>query len=248
MRYANLIRQFRNWPQYFLHKWGRRTRPVLVFQMRCGISIEVPTQLMVEFKEVFFAGCYGRHLGELGNAANIVDIGANVGFFTLFAASRFPDAHIHSYEPVPANFQQLQANLARNPGLRVHPHPQAVGATAGRLAMHLNCGSQFTTSASLVTDAGGSTIEVECAEFTSVIQRLPEGRCDFLKLDCEGAEYEILYGSAPELLGRIRHLAMECHHRDDDRQNVSAMAAFLEQHQFAVHAHGNMLYANPKPA
>jgi len=248
MRCANLIRQFRNWPLYFLHKWGRRTPPFLVFRMRCGISIEVPTQLIVEFKEVFFADCYGSHLGGLKNVANIVDIGANVGFFTLFAASRFPDASIHSYEPVPANFQQLQANLARNPGLRVHAHQQAVGAKAGRLAMHLNCGSQFTSAASLVTGAGGSSIEVVCVEFASVIQGLPGGECDFLKLDCEGAEYEILYGSTPALLGRIHHLAMECHHRDDARQNIGAMVAFLEQHRFVVHTQGNLVYANPKPA
>lgn len=244
MRYINLIRQFKNWPQYFSHKWGNRSRDLLIFNMRSGVSVEVPAQLMVEFKEVFFSMVYGRHLGVVKRVDTILDIGANVGFFTTFAASQFPEARIFAYEPVPANFLQLQANISRNPGTKAELHNQAVAAQKGQFTMELNDASQFTTSASIVTGKGGKTISVDCVGFDSVISELPGGRCDFLKMDCEGAEYDILFNSSPEILGKIGHIAMECHHLDDARQNAEAMVAYLKEHGFSVHLHGNMVYGN----
>lgn len=242
MRYVNLIREFKNWPDYFLSKWSSRKPASVSFVTRSGISIEVPAQLMVEFKEVFFAQDYARHWQATNQAGHIVDIGANVGFFTLFAAHRCPRALVHSYEPVPANFRQLHANLQRNPNINVVAHQQAVGAKAGSFSMSLNSDLEFTTAARLDHTATGRSIEVECASFSSVIQSLPDGRCDFLKLDCEGAEYEILYGSPGDALAGVRQFAMECHHRDDDLQNTHAMQRFLQRQGFVVYAHGSMLH------
>ena len=56
-----------------------------------------------------------RGLGlDIPDSPTIIDIGANAGFFSLFAASRFPGARIFSYEPIEGNFRQLQRNRDLN--------------------------------------------------------------------------------------------------------------------------------------
>jgi len=57
-------------------------------------------------------------------------------------------------------------------------------------------------------------------------------RCDFLKIDCEGAEYDILYSSSPDVLERVDQIAMEVHHGEGERENIDAMTSFLESRGF----------------
>jgi FkbM family methyltransferase len=70
----------------------------------------------------------------------ILDVGANIGLFSAYAASRCPDARVHAYEPEPANLAQLRATLSAN-GLNEHVqvHAQAVaGAACSSVELHLN--------------------------------------------------------------------------------------------------------------
>lgn len=57
---------------------------------------------------------------------------------------------------------------------------------------------------------------------------------DFLKIDAEGAEYEILYGCDDRIFARIARIALEFHHIDDDRSNGRELKSFLEGKGFVV--------------
>jgi hypothetical protein len=57
-------------------------------------------------------------------------------------------------------------------------------------------------------------------------------RCDLLKMDCEGAEYEILYNCPPDYLRRIDQIAMEVHRGDKEDQNIDALEKFFRQQGF----------------
>ena len=59
-------------------------------------------------------------------------------------------------------------------------------------------------------------------------------RCDFLKLDCEGAEYEIIYAASPKTLARIHRIAMEYHDRVDKVTKAKELVAFLIGHGFRI--------------
>ena len=59
-------------------------------------------------------------------------------------------------------------------------------------------------------------------------------RIDLLKMDCEGAEYEILYSCSSIHLGRISEIRMEYHDLDADQQRVEALARWLEGNGFVV--------------
>ena len=76
----------------------------LVFLTRSGVTIRVPKELYPEFKSIFLREHYLEGLClPLTERPVVVDIGANVGFFSLFAVSKW-GARVFSYEPVKANY------------------------------------------------------------------------------------------------------------------------------------------------
>ena len=71
-------------------------------------------QTSVIFKEVFEDEVYLKHGITLDDGAVVFDVGANIGLFTLFANRKCPTAQIYSFEPLPPNFELLQANVERH--------------------------------------------------------------------------------------------------------------------------------------
>jgi FkbH-like protein/FkbM family methyltransferase len=62
------------------------------------------------YKEVFEDECYLRHGVILRDGATVVDIGANIGLFSLFVMSRFQNSAIYAFEPAPVTYDLLKAN------------------------------------------------------------------------------------------------------------------------------------------
>src|SRR5439155_22097922 len=67
--------------------------------------------------------------------------------------------------------------------------------------------------------------------------------CDFLKIDCEGAEYDIMFHATADTLRRIRHISME-YHDGVTSHSHGELRAFLEKHGFRVQVHGNAAHRN----
>lgn len=59
-------------------------------------------------------------------------------------------------------------------------------------------------------------------------------RCDLLKIDCEGGEYEILYSADPETLARIDRIVCEFNIGQSDGENGEQLAHFLVSHGFHI--------------
>ena len=71
-------------------------------------------QTSIICKEVFEDEVYLKHGITLNDGAVVFDVGANIGLFTLFARRKCPTAQIYSFEPLPPNFELLQANVTRH--------------------------------------------------------------------------------------------------------------------------------------
>jgi FkbM family methyltransferase len=70
------------------------------------------------YSEIFEQGCYERHGIELPQAATVIDVGANVGLFTLRVLERAPGATVYCIEPAPPTFACLAKNVAHFPGVQ----------------------------------------------------------------------------------------------------------------------------------
>ena len=121
----------------------------------------------------------------------ILDIGANVGGFALWAANRWPNSEIFCYEPVPGNFELLKINVSnfKKPGARsrIHVNNFAIGNPT-RTKMFVgrnNCGEASFFDL-------GEQQKTAVAVTTQPPTIMP--RAHILKLDAEGSEIEILTG------------------------------------------------------
>jgi len=140
----------------------------------------------------------------------IVDAGANVGLFACWAAIRNPRARIYAIEPSPDNIGRLVEHLRMN-GLedRVQLFESALSASERTVWLADNPnGSQMRHVTSKPTDGGRTVPALPLAE---VLARVPEERIDFLKVDIEGSEYEVLMAADADQLARVRRISLEYH-------------------------------------
>jgi FkbM family methyltransferase len=237
MRYYHLLRNISNWPLFLAVKFGFTRRNPLFFITRRGIRIEVPRRLLQTFKEIFMDECYMKSLPfPLPENPTIIDIGANAGYFSLFALSRFNGARVFSFEPIPANFRLLQRNRQLNPSLPWFCVQKAVAGDPGDLTLACDVGDELTTSATVMEVDSGKKERI-CVPAVTIQWIMDENglkQCDFLKMDCEGSEYDILYRCSPEILTRIDRIAMEVHEGPRADQNIDAMEAFLRKGGFVT--------------
>lgn len=234
MRLLNLIRNTSNWWVYLPVKLGLSRRDPLVFRSRTGVRIEVPRRLLQTFKEVFMGASYDTwRAGSLRAAPTIVDVGANAGFFSLYMASRFPEARILAFEPVPVNFSLLERNFRANPDRRLTPVNRAVFSSADHITLNYDASDAFTTAASIFENVHGSDeIRVEAISLPQILQEYEIDEIDYLKLDCEGAEYDILYRCPRDSLRKVRQITLEVHEGRGPRESFDDLERFLEGQGF----------------
>lgn len=234
-RYWNLVANIRNWPRYFMAKATGAFRPVRFVTRGRPLRFDVTSKrLYLVFKEVFLTDFYSiaRLVRALPRGAVVVDVGANAGFFSLLLLSRRPDARIHAFEPIAGNHDLFARNIALNASLAgsvTLRHAAVTGAPAESVELFTEPDGATSVTASVFPDFAAEnrrSVRVPAVSLTEILRQLET--VDLLKLDCEGSEYPILYGTPPERLRTVRAIAMEAHDLDGDRRNARAVTAHLE--------------------
>jgi FkbM family methyltransferase len=165
------------------------------------INLEVPDEkgIFIDFLSIFLDDDYGLTEFRKNRISKIVDIGANVGFFSLASRLFFPNSKIHAYEPnldlknyLAHNFSQLNIGL----------YPQAVGYKNGSVKLDLMGDSNQTR----VNESSSGTTKM--VSLDSVVKETG-GNIDLLKMDCEGSEWDILEN--PESLRNVDNVTLEYH-------------------------------------
>jgi FkbM family methyltransferase len=245
-RYLHLFRNISNWWLHFAIKFSLTNADPLLFKTRNNIYVEVPRRILHEFKEIFIEECYVKGLElEVPRRPTVIDIGANAGFFTLFAASRFPGARIFSFEPINSNFKQLQRNRDLNENCHIMIFPKAVFGHPGQVSLSFDPTDSFTTAATVLGkfNEQDNTIQVPCVTLPEIFEDHHLDRCELLKMDCEGSEYSVLYNCPSDYLKRIVQLTIEVHGGSESDQNKESLGNYLRSHGFEIRMGGHMLWA-----
>lgn len=219
-------------------KFGIYNADPILFRTRRGILVEVPQRLLQTFKEIFMDECYMDELKlHFHDNITVIDIGANAGFFTLFAASRFNCSKVLAYEPIPSNFKQLVQNRGLNADCNIECFQKAVAGHSGTVEIMFDPDDSFTTNATIFQKPHkhNQVIHVPSITLSDIFSKHSIKRCDLLKMDCEGAEYDIIYNCPLECLSRIDQIAMEVHGGSESRQNIDSLEAYLNEQRFTTH-------------
>jgi len=191
-------------------------------QLRNGLKLDLRPGTSDRFSvfEVFVRSAYARGPTEIFPGATVVDVGANIGCFTLYAASKAgPAGKVIAVEPMPHVYDRLKHNVALNGLAHVSPICAAVAAQNGEAELFIGDHDLFS---SLHVEVNGKRLEgktVSVPTFTldKVMSDFELETIDFLKLDCEGAEYSILESIPETRLNKINHIIAELHAADGHR-------------------------------
>lgn len=186
-------------------------------------------------EDMLYHDLYNDKRVLLGAHPVVIDVGANCGIFSVLQAHRFSDAVVHAYEPDPDNFRYLKKNIKDNLlDARVYGHNVAVIGKLQKEKLRLYHHEQDAGSHSTARreQGDGDYVEVESETFASVLAPFIKTGVDFLKMDCEGAEYDILMNTAPEVLSRIKYCALEYH--EVKGATPQELKAFMTKNDFYV--------------
>ena len=156
----------------------------------------------------------------------ILDVGANVGQTARRFSLRFPNASIHSFEPIAEAFDSLRKNV-RSLG-NVTPHNFALGDATGHVRMEIDPGDSERNR--IVEESASRARFEECSIKTldDVCAELSLSRIDFLKIDVEGYESHVLNG-ATRLFKRGQIASV---YAEVDFLRKGLHANFFEIHEF----------------
>lgn len=140
--------------------------------------------------------------------ALIVDVGANIGFFTLAVLAKSEGATVHGFEPSPGSFALLKACILRNNlASRVTLNQVALYSEPGEMGFQVHAdkyGAYDGFRDTGYAGVGESTVtKVQVTTLDMYAQQVGLDRLDLLKIDVEGAELFVLRG-ARDVLTRLR--------------------------------------------
>lgn len=173
-------------------------------------------------------------LSNVGEGMTAIDIGAHIGYYTLLLAKCVgPSGRVISFEPLPANFGRLRQNIEVNSLRQVQAYPQALFSHCAELELSGPDNESYPGTASLVREVGAKRMRVEAVTLDRVVNG--QGlRPDFVKIDVEGAEYDVLLGAKETITGVRPKMLIELHHFDGDAHSHS-VPKLLTSWGYAIH-------------
>ncbi len=194
--------------------------------------------MLPPFKEIFFDEVYFREFPEQlkrKRQITVLDIGANVGFFSLSMFFKFRNATVYAFEPMPFNFQKLEEYQNCYPEFDFQIVNAAVSDHQDEIVLNSSNLDSFSTMSSVFeSESRGKKINVPTTRLLDIVAENKISFIDFLKMDCEGSEYSILYSSPDEILEKIGFLSLETHEGKGERENHYALLDFLKEKNFLV--------------
>ncbi|MGH9439860.1 MAG: FkbM family methyltransferase [Terriglobia bacterium] len=130
---------------------------------------------------------------RVGKGSTRIDAGAHIGYYSLLLSRQVgAEGRIISFEPVPSTYQFLQRNLLLNGASNVHAVRSAVGDKAGPVPMRFGKGLRMGWSS--VDEAAESKVPCTTIDSETVSRALQ--KVDFIKIDVEGYEPNLLRGAS----------------------------------------------------
>lgn len=203
-----LISRCNNWPEYYLdylgyhkHNWVIDLKDIKLELRPSSVDKWIVAENLILDAYEF------NHLKKLG-IEQIFDIGANIGAFSIPAATHLSVNEIISFEPDPDNFKLLTSNITRNNlSAIVELHNSAVSLSDAS-SIRLYKGNDFGSNSTFHTS--GSFLDVANTNLYSLLPRIKQNA--LLKMDIEGGELEIFTTSNLEFLRKFKFIVLEFHH------------------------------------
>lgn len=225
-----IILKIRNWFPFLMNYIGLRDSGD-TYMFRDGIKIKTNEGVdTVTIAVVFIKKQYG----DVDDNFIVIDIGANIGVYSIFAASTSKKTIVYAYEPMLSSFKLLSENIKNNQLEKyIFPFPLGVAAEREKRKLFFGRGSPFHSLYS--NEKKKKYLEIKCISLKDIFDENRIEQCDLLKMDCEGAEFEILYNTPSEYFKKIKKIRLEYHNQTTDKKcNIKNLIIFLRERGFKI--------------
>lgn len=229
-----VLAEVQNIPTYGKEFLGLSKQPLIQFQLRNGLKVNLRSKTIDRriFNEIFFDHAYNPQGFEINETDTVVDIGGHIGCFTLYAAMSAPKGRVFTFEPSSKNFNILTQNILDNDFKHVKVFCQAIAKKTGKQKLYVEDYNTGANSLYTKSNDGKSEIVVTTS-FADFLKKEKITRINFLKLDCEGAEFDLLYSLSAKDLQKIDKIGME-YHDLSGKNTHTTLVPFLEKNGFTV--------------
>ncbi len=225
-------------------------RRVQIGELDLSISDPFEQDIQYIYDEIFVGKTYDHPRIAPRDNGVVVDVGANVGIFSIWAARTYRPRTILSYEASPTTHRCLVANVARHIApetTTVHPQNLAVSNQAGGTLV-LN---QPPWNSGLSTMLDGAklpwveelrakgeliTHTVPCTSISHEIATRALDTIDLLKIDVEGHFMEVLQGIHPADFAKIKHIVLEAEYTESLGHSRESLSEALRAKGYEVEA------------
>lgn len=225
-----VVKTFKNWFGFFLNHL-RIKKDLDEFILRNGLKIKVDRINDDGWSpSIIMDICIKNEYGFIKNNSVLIDIGANIGVFSLF--STFKKNNIcYAFEPEERNFAILKENIKiNNLEKAIIPFNIAVSDVNGEHKLY----KTISMSHSLSNVSDEFEI-VKTVTLESIIKDNNIKYVDYLKIDCEGGEYDILYNTNKNTFKIINKLLIEYHNVDKSKEsNGEHLINYIQQMGYSI--------------
>jgi len=149
----------------------------------------------------------------------VLDIGANIGNFTILSHKLFPKAKIFSFEPIPFTFSILEKNIGKQKNIKIFN--KAVGEKTGSQLM------SFDEDSSGLSRFSNKGTEVKVTSLDDFIKEEKISTIDLLKIDTETFESYVLKG-ATKSLAKTKYICIEITLESNPNYTISSLFSLLK--------------------
>ncbi len=250
---SKIIKGVKNWPRVFLNYFNPSSKGYILFNFRSGEKVKISnvqnegdTSGIATIFEIFLMETYCPKGMEIKDSDIVIDIGANMGVFSIYAALKAKHGKVYSYEPFKPHFKRLLLNIKLNNLKNIFTFEIGVSGKSGKKDLFISDLSSGMHSLIPNKNSKNKT-SIECTTLENIFKENKIKKCDFLKMDCEKAEYDILYSTPKNIFKKIKKISLEFDNIDD-KKNCFKLKELLESNGFEVkingaHQHQGILYA-----
>ena len=181
------------------------------------------------FRELNYTAPFGTARTCFGDNRIVIDLGANIGFFSILAGAY--GSKVFAVEANPCNYYYLLRNIRKNSSGQIIAFNYSIGSRSG--FRDLFVADQWSGSSLIQAQSIGSefSIVTRGRSFRDLMEEIGNPKVDLLKMDCEGCESEIIMNADVDVFRSIRRISLEYH---DGTADYSALRRKLEDLGFKI--------------
>ena len=226
---------FINWQEFYADCLGLVKNKQTVYQTRTGIkytvrsgSIDLGILDEILIRKIYFPPFLDSKLFRV-----VLDVGAHIGVFAIKISELVhDDCQIYALEPEQNNYALLSRNIKLNKNRNIIALNYAVAGLTGRRNLIISGDNHAAHSFYFGNNKLSKQI-VRMVTLEKLVEDYKLPHIDLLKLDCEGAEYEILLNCPPNVISKIGCIVMEYHRLDEDH-DCGHLINYLKNNGFNI--------------